>query len=139
MAGTATPIFPQTVKNWVQSIANADGQTVKTLVTGGANGSKLESLIVSSSDSAARDFQLSMTVSSVSYVIGTITIPINAGTVNSAPSVDILRNAQLPGLAYDPNGNKYLYVASGSTLTVQALTTVTSGKTLQIVAQGGDF
>lgn len=136
---TATPIFPQTVKNYVAQIQNADGQTVKTLVTGGTNGSKIEALTISSSDTSARDVQLSLTISSVVYILGTVSIPATAGTVDNIVSVDILRSSQIPGLSYDANGNKILYVANGATLGIEALTTVTSGKAIQAIAIGGDF
>ncbi len=139
MAGTATPIFPQTIRNWAQSIVNSDGQTVKTLVTGATNGTKVESIIVTSSDTTLRDLQLSVTISSVTYILATIPIPISSGTIDSVASVDILRSPYIPGLAFDPNGNRYIYVASGSTLNVEALTTVTTGKAIHIFGQGGDF
>ncbi|WP_233343626.1 hypothetical protein [Burkholderia cepacia] len=139
MAGTATPIFPQTVKNYVAQILNADASNVKTLVTGAANGTKIEAITVASTDTTARDVQLVMTISSVTYVLATVSIPITAGSVNSVPSVDILRSAQWPGLSSDASGNKILYVANGAVLGIKALTTVTSGKELDALAIGGDF
>jgi hypothetical protein len=139
MTGTATPIFPQTVKNYVQQIQNSDGTTIKTLAAGGANGSKIEVINITSTDTSARDIALYMLVSAVSYLLTTISIPITAGSVNNVISVDILRNAQFPALTFDNNGNKYIYVANGSTLQIAALTTVTSTKAIQIFAQGGDF
>lgn len=139
MAGTATPIFPQTVKNYAAQILPADTSTVKTLVSGATNGTKIEAITIASTDSVARDVQLVMTISSVVYILATITIPITAGSVNSVPAVDILRNAQWPGLAYDSNGNKILYVANGATLGVKSLTTVTTAKEIDVLAIGGDY
>lgn len=139
MAVTATPIFPQTIKNYVAQILPADASTVKTLVTGATNGTKIEAITVASTDTSARDVQLVMTISSVVYVLATVAIPINSGNTNAIPAVDILRNTQWPGLSYDSNGNKILYVASGSVLGVKALTTVTAAKELDILAIGGDY
>ncbi|MFT0167475.1 hypothetical protein ACLKMY_00405 [Paraburkholderia mimosarum] len=139
MAGTATPIFPQTVKNYVAQILNADASNVKTLVTGAANGSKIEAITVASTDTSARDVQLVITISSVVYVLTTVSIPASSGSINSAPAIDILRNAQWPGLSYDANGNKILYVASGAVLGIKSLATVTSGKEIDCLAVGGDF
>jgi hypothetical protein len=139
MAGTATPIFPQTVKNFPAQIQNSDASNKISLVTGAANGSKVEALMVSSTDTSARDLALYMTISSVDYLLTTIAIPANSGNTNALNSIDILRNAQIPGLAYDSNGNKYLYVANGSVLKINALTTVTSGKLIHALAFGGDF
>lgn len=136
---TPTPIFPQSVQNFVQQIQNADGTTVKTLVSGGANGTKIESINVTSTDTSARDVAIYLTVSATNYLLATISIPATAGSVDNIVSVDLLRNAQWPALAFDNNGNKYLYVANGSTLSVGALTAVTSAKAIQFVAQGGNF
>ncbi|HEY9755248.1 MAG TPA: hypothetical protein V6C97_08805 [Oculatellaceae cyanobacterium] len=139
MAGTATPIFPQTVMNWAQQITNANGTSLQTLVTGGTNGSKVESLMISNTDTVAHDVQFWVTISSVAYLLTTVSIPASAGNSDSVPAVDILRSAQIPGLAYDPNGNKYLYVANGSTLSIGLLVAVASGKLVQGFAQGGNF
>ena len=79
MAGTATPIFPQTVKNYVAQILPADTTTKKTLVTGATNGTKIESITVASTDTSARDLLLYLTVSAVDYLLGTVAIPINSG------------------------------------------------------------
>src|SRR5579863_3216415 len=116
---TATPIFPQTPKNYVAQILNADASNVKTLVTGATNGTKVEAISVASTDTSARDVQLVLTISSVTYILTTVSIPATAGSVDSVPSVDILRNAQWPGLSYDANGNKILYVANGAVLGIK--------------------
>lgn len=139
MAGTATPIFPQTVKNYVAQILNADASNKKTLVTGATNGTKIEALSLASTDTTARDVQLVMTVSSVDYILATVAVPVTAGSVDNVPSVDVLRHAQWPGLSYDANGNKILYVASGAVLSIKALTTVTTAKEIDCLAVGGDF
>lgn len=139
MAGTATPIYPQTINVGVAAIANADAQTYKTIATGGTNGTKIESLIVSSSDTSARDITVNLTRSAVNYQLAQISIPATAGYLDTVPSVDIMRSAFLPGTAYDSNGNKYLYLKSGDTLTINAPVTVTTAKTIQAVASGGDF
>lgn len=139
MAGTPTPIFPQSVQNFVAQIQNADGQAIKTLVSGGTNGTKIESIIVSSTDTSNRDIALYLTISSVNYLLATVSIPLDSGNTNSVIPVDLLRSNSLAGLAWDANGNKFLYVANGATLGVSALTTVTSTKSIQFVAQGGNF
>jgi hypothetical protein len=136
---TATPIFPQTVKNFVAQVLPADASGKKTLVTGATNGTKVEAIMVASTDTSARDLQLILTISSVDYVLTTVSIPLTAGFINSAPSIDILRNAQFPGLAYDANGNKVLYVASGAVLSVKTLTTVTAAKEVDVFGYGADF
>lgn len=135
----ATPIFPQTIRNPVAQILPADTTTLKALVAGGVGGTKVESINVSSTDTSARDLALWMTVSAVNYLIGTVSIPINAGNTNAIPAVSLLDSAQIPSMRTDNNGNKYIYVASGATLSISTLTTVTAAKAIQAVAQAGDF
>lgn len=139
MAVTATPIFPQTIKDYVIQILPADTTTLKTVCAGATNGTKIESIIVTSTDTSARDVTLYKTISAVDYALCCITIPITAGTINGTASIDILRNINIPGTAFDPNGNKYIYIASGTTLKIASGTTVTAAKVINVVASGGDF
>jgi hypothetical protein len=133
------PIFPQSIRNAVQTIAPADTTTVKTLAAGGTNGSKVETILVTSTDTAAQTLQLWATISSTNYLLGSVPIPLGSGNTGTVITVDVLRSAQLPGLPYDSNGNKYLYLASGTTLSVSTLATVTTAKLLAITAFLGDF
>jgi hypothetical protein len=139
MAGTATPIFPQTVKSLAVQILPADASALKTLVTGATNGTKVEAITVASTDTSARDVAVVMTISAVDYLLTTISIPANSGNTNALPAVDLLRSAQIPGLSYDAFGNKILYVASGAVLKVKATTTVTAAKEIDFLAVSGDF
>ena len=139
MSGTATPIFPQTVKNYVAQILPADASNTKTLVTGATNGTKIESINVATTDSSSHDVQVVLTISSVTYLLATISIPANSGNTNSAPSVDLLRSGQWPSLSYDACGNRILYVASGAVLGIKSTTTVSTSKEIDVLAIGGDF
>lgn len=139
MTGTATPIFPQTIKGGVAQILPADTTTLKTLVTPGANGSKVDSISVTSTDTATRDVQLWITVTAVNYLLGTVNIPIGSGNTNAVPSISLLDSLQTPFIRTDNNGNKYLYLPSGGVLSIAVLTTVTAAKAIQAYAQYGDF
>jgi hypothetical protein len=134
MAGTSTPIFPQSVKNGKVQIANADAQSQKTVYTAAANGDKVTSLVAVSTDTSARDVQISITNGGTSYPIGTTSVPAGAGNASSTPSVNMINQVNIPGLAYDSDGNPYIHLVTGDTLTVSALTTVTSGKLITVVA-----
>jgi hypothetical protein len=139
MAVTATPIFPQAVNVGLGTIVNGDGTTTKAIFTAGANGSKLEMLTVSSTDTSNRDVNIFLTRSATNYLLATVQIPLNSGNANNVAAVDILRSTMLPGLANDAMGNRILYLKSGDTLTFAATTTVTSGKQITAVAHGGDY
>lgn len=142
MAVTATPIQPQAINVGVITIVNADAQAQKTLFTAGANGSKVEALTIASSDTVARDVAIYLTRAAVNYLLAAVSIPIGAGqpaAPAAVPAVDIFRSAQIPGLAYDAFGNKYLYLKSGDTITINAPVSITAAKTVTAFAQGADF
>lgn len=140
MPVTATPVFPQTPKNGKVQIANADAQNQKTVYTGGANGSKIHGLMFQSTDTSGRDVQISITNGGTSYPLGTVTVPAGAGNAGNTPSVNGFNSTQLPGLPLDSDGNPEILLLSASdTLTVSALTTVTSGKLITAIAIGADF
>ena len=140
MAVTATPIYPQTVRNAVVSFANADGTTLKTLIAGGTDGTLVSAITVSSTDTATRDLKLWLTVSGTDYLLNTTQIPLSSGNTNAVPPVDILRATMAPGLAYDAMGNRVLHVANGSTLRASMGAAVTAATTVSVViTSAGDF
>lgn len=121
-------------------ILNADAQNQKTVYTAGGNGSKVTGLTAVSTDTSARDVQISVTNGGTSYPISTVSVPAGAGNASGTVGVDLLNLTNCPGLPVDSDGNKYLMLISGDTLTVSALTTVTSGKAITCVAVAvGDF
>ena len=136
----AVPTFIKQPQNGKVQIANADAQNQKTVYTAGANGSKVVALMAVSSDTSARDVQISITNGGTSFPIGTVSVPIGAGNTSAAVSVNLLNNATLLGLPVDSDGNPYINLISGDTLTVSALTTVTTAKLITVTAVGvGDF
>lgn len=140
MAVTNTPIFPQTISNFsAVQILPADTTTLKTLVTAGANGSKVENIIVNSTDTANKDLQLVVTKGGVDYPLATIQIPLNAGNTNAIIPVSLFQHAMLVGLNTDNNGNKYLYLGSGSVLKAKVTASVTAAKVISLFPQGGDY
>jgi len=140
MAGTATPIFPQTIRNFAAEILPASGTGLITLATGGTNGTKIESLNMVNTDTAdAYSVEMSITISSVTYILGTFALPASTGFSSTVAALAPLRNGIIPGLAFDSNGNPYLYLASGSSLGFSSGTTVATGKAIHIFGQGGDF
>lgn len=140
MAVTSTPVFPQTPKNGKVQIANADAQTQKTVYTGGANGSKIHGLIFVSTDTSNRDVQISITNGGTSFPIGTVSVVAGAGNASGTPSVNGFNTVNLVGLPVDSDGNPEILLLSASdTLTISALTTVTSGKLITATCFGADF
>lgn len=141
MAVSNKPIFPQVISNFTPArILPADTTTQKTIVTAGANGAKVESIIIHSTDTAAKDVVLVMTVSAVDYPIGTISIPANSGNTNALPPISFFKHANITDvLNIDGNGNRYLYLAAGAILKVNVTATLTASKVMSFIPQGGDF
>lgn len=139
MAVTSTPIYPQTLMSGVAQILPADTSSLKTLYTAGTNGSKIETILVTNTDStSAYLITLTVVISATNYIIGTVNVPLSSGNTNAAPAINILSNSNIP-LNKDSNGNPYLYLATGAILKVNSSTTVTTAKVLSFLAQGEDF
>lgn len=139
---TNTPVFPQTANNNIQQFLPADTNgagTAKVIFTPGANGSYFDALLVSSSDTSARDLVICFFISATLYEIATISLPITSGFVNSVPCVDILRHTQFPGLTFDAFGNRVLMLKSTTTIKAYMGATITAAKAVNIFAQGRDF
>ena len=139
MPGTATPIYPQTIKNWAVQILPADTTTIKTIATGGTNGSVIEMLTVSSSDTVARDLVFYLNDGTTNYRLFTLNIPINSGNTNAIASVAPFNSTLWPAVPFNNSGNKFIYVANGWSLRVNSTVAVSATRSIDIVAHGGDY
>jgi len=139
MAVTETPIFPQTVVNEIQKIENADGTSLKTLITAGADGTRIDAIILTSTDTSHRDLQLFITISGTDYLLATTTVQANSGNSNTIPSINLLASFNMVSLAVEANGNKVLFLKSGAILKIKTTTTVTAAKEVVALVVGGNF
>jgi hypothetical protein len=111
-----------------------------TLYTGGSNGSKITSILAMTTDTVAHDLQIAITNGGVSYVLGTIAVPAGSGNTSGTLPVNLLDPTKLLGLALDSDGNPYILLQSGDTLTINPVVVVSSTKVVNIVAAtAGDF
>jgi hypothetical protein len=134
----ASPSFISTPQTPTGKFENADGTSFKTLFTAGSDGSRVDSLLGTSTDTvSAYVVQLALQKSSVDYVIGEVSIPIGAGTNGSAKSVAMLNQTDIPGLAYTENGS--LYLESGVALRARVKTAVSGSFVVQIVGVAGSY
>jgi hypothetical protein len=137
MAVSNLPIYPQVIKDYAIQILPATLSNPVTICTAGANGSKIDSLIVSNTDTSSRDIQVFKTIGGVDYLLFTFLLPASSANNDNTPPIDLL--SLIPGLQTDSNGNKDLFLASGTTLRVKSLSTVSSTKALNFIGSGGDF
>ena len=139
MAVTATPAFPQAVVITPITIVNADASNKKTACTAGSNGTKVVSLTACSDDTSNRIVQVFLTRSATNYLLGSVIVPTLSGTDGAAAVVDLLNAQLVPGLPVDNDGQRYIFLKSGDTLTVATTTTVTTAKTVTITCNSADF
>ena len=133
------PTFPLQPQASRVQIVNADAQAYKVGYTAGANGSKIFGVIATSSDTSNRDIAIVITNSAVNYVLGMKTVPLSSGIVAGTPSVNLIDTTTIPGLPVDNDGNPFIYLISGDTLTFQAQTSVTAAKIISIHVFAADF
>lgn len=135
---SASPSFIATPKTPAVAFANSDGTAYKSVLAGGANGSRIDTLFGTNSDTGvATVIQLCLTKSGVDYVIGEVTIPANAGTNGTVKSVAILNPTDIPGLTYTENGALYLEV--GTSLRARCKVAVAGAFAVQISGVAGDY
>lgn len=135
------PSFVGTPRLGSAQIANADGVTAKDVITAGASGTKITSILATNTDGTNRNVILQIvraTTQAGTYQLTFLQINASAGNINTTPSFNLLIN--IPGLPIDNDGNPYLFLQSGDK--IQALLdagAVTAGKLISVLAIGGDF
>lgn len=132
MAANTQPIFPVAAKNPSITITNGDAQTIKTAYTAGTNGGRVSKLMLSSTDTSARDVGIYLGGS----LLGCVSVPAGAGQTSSVPPVDALASL---GTYYDASGNNVLDVQASTVLGVNAPVTLTAAKVVTAVVVAGDF
>ena len=136
-------IYPDTIVNAGLDIEPADTTTLQDLVTGAAaaggstGGTSVDKIICTSDDTAEMTVQLWYydTTNTNAHLLGSVTIPIGAGTTGVIPAVSILNQTSMPWLGDDLS---YL-LAAGDKLQASVLATVTTAKTVSLVLTGGDY
>lgn len=131
MASNKSAIFVKNPKTPVVQILPADTTTAKTIVTAGAEGSLIDSISVTSTDTSA----VIIVISIGTTPIGEIIIPAGSGTDGTSASVNLLQLTQLPFL----QSNGSLPLGALGTLSVAAKVTITAATQVDIVAYYGDY
>lgn len=146
LAFLGAPAFAATAPNYagspmadVAQILNSIGTAAVTLTTAGTSGSRRFSLACTNTDTIAYTLAVSRVRAATSYLLATVTIPASAGNVAATPRVQVLSAATFPGVPLDPNGNPFLTLQSGDTLTIAVSSAVTSGKVVACESSGVDF
>jgi len=150
MAVTTTPVFAQTPKTSTTSLAAASAWTpsvnsttnMQTLVTAGANGSRVLSILFATTDTTANNVFLVLDpggAGTALAIIGQINVPIGAGTVASTLTVDALLPSVTVGLPIDNNGKRYIELAASDKIWIGVVANMTAAKTLFAAAIREDY
>lgn len=132
-------MLPQNVNNSAASFASGDTTTLKTVFTAGSNDSDLLGLLATSNDTSAINLQIWLRTTATDYLIGTVNIPVAAGSNGTANAIDLLNTAALPGLPVNAVGKRYIPLKNGDSIKVGCLVTMTAAKTLYVVSIGQDY
>ena len=116
------------------TLTSSDTTAWKTVFTASADDANLKVLSCVSDDTSAVNLRVGIDIGGTVFQIATVNIPIAAGTNGVAPAVDLLNSISMPFLAVDLAGKRILQLQAGNLLKVAALATMTSAKTLTVVA-----
>jgi len=133
MAANTLPIFAVKPKVWPAQITDVSGTTPVTVATGGANGSIIEGLIGTSTDSTIRVVSVILTRGSTNYYLGAVKFSSTEGTDGDSVSKNILSETEM-NLMSGP-----VVLESGDILKVAAQSTLTVGSEIAVTAFGGDY
>lgn len=134
MAGNKQPIFQVAPKTTSIDIQNADGVVLKDLFTGGTNGSLIDNISVTNTDSGnAVDLVLTINDGVDDRQVGILEIPLSAGITTAAPAVNLLDAEAMP--FFQSGGG--LPLGPGAILKINASSAVSG--VISIVAYGGDY
>lgn len=138
MAGNITPRFVNQIKTHAVNIDSA--ATNVDIFTAGTDGSKIEWLAVTTTDTAsARTLSLIVEdTATTTFQIGTIAIAAGAGTVGGVAPENGLDATEFPFVVDDAHGNKHLNIEEGHKL-VASVDALTALKKVTVVAGVRDY
>ena len=127
------PVYGITPKTSVGTLTNASAGTLgattnaATVVTAGSNGCIIDSLVASTTSTAAVNLFVSIVDSAGTGVrpIGIVNVPLSSGNVANALAVDVLNSAVLVGMTVDQNGKRIIRLGASETLRVAVVANLT--------------
>ncbi len=137
MAAGTSPIFEAAVRVLGIQFTSTDTTTGKSFGTIGANGTRIDSVMCSTSDTAAVNLAFWINDGSTDHYIGVVNVPAGSGytTVLRVEAMTVLQPTNVSGAPQ----LGYLVIPSGYTLKAGCVATMTAGKTTDVVAMGGDY
>ena len=131
------PTLPRMPRKGLAQIVNATGTAQVTVITAGANGNKVVTMVANSTDSVSQMVMVSLLRGGATYSLALSAIPANSGNAAGMAPVDLL--ATIPNLARDQDGQAYLFLESGDTLVVNSGAAVTAGRAISVHSDHAEF
>ena len=128
-------VSPSAIKNVGLDIENADGTTLQDLLTAGSVGARVDSIAITSDDTANMDVLLYLNNGTDDFLIGRIAVVAGSGTDGTNHTVKALNETELPFLKDDLS----YYLQATYKLRVAVVAAVTAAKKLTITAWYGDY
>jgi hypothetical protein len=123
---------------WRQSkrILSTDGTNTVTIAAGGTT-NKVFAVTAVNSDTIAHDVQIGINDVTLGFtMLGTVLVPISAGSLGTVPGVSLL---SIPSLPLDETGQSYIFLNATDTLQVRLTAALNTGREIDIVVFGADF
>jgi hypothetical protein len=130
MAANTSPIFELTPTDKGVQFASGDTTSKKSIQTGGTNGTRIDSIMCSTNDTAAVNLAFYINDGSTDFYIGNVNLPAGSGYTTVA-RVDAMATLS-PTLGY-------LVLPSSYILKANCVATMTAAKTTDVLAMGGDY
>lgn len=133
MAANQDPVFAITPHPDGTQLTSADTTTVKDVITGTTNGTRIDNIACTTNDTVAVDlgFYIQPGGAGTNHYLGNVHLAPGAGYTTVA-GVEAISTLPL-------NNFRAIVLANGDKLRVGCAATMSGGKTTDVVALGGDF
>jgi hypothetical protein len=126
-------------------ILPANGLNYVTIASAGTTNTnlaptKIVGVTACNNDTVSHDLQVAINDpgTGLTVVLGTVTLPINAGFVGTVPTVSLLNS--IPALPLDETSQAYLFLNPDDILQVRcSVAAVSAGHSIDLIAFGADF
>jgi len=133
------PIFTDVSQAVGTDFDNADGTALKTILTAGSGGSRVESMSIVTDEAGANDVMLYVHDGSLDHPVGHIDVPALSGTDGTVNAVSGLNSTNLSWLLIDAGGNRFINIPSGHSLKAGMRVTVTATETVNMVVFASNY
>lgn len=140
MAANTVPTFTEGSRWALNEFVAADGTTLKTLFTAGADGSLITGIIVATEEIVANDIIFYANLGgAIDAPIGYLEVPIGAGTNGTTQVASLLNDGVLTWPQHDNNDNPVIQVPSNFILKANMRTTIGGSNSVFVTVVAEDF